>query len=74
MNGHTYNEGTNTMTQPRCVACDLTQDNIPLIALQFQNTTFYICPQHLPVLIHNPQMLAGKLPGAEGMTPAEHHD
>jgi hypothetical protein len=35
---------------------------------------YHICPQHLPVLIHNPQMLVGKLPGAEGLTPAEHHD
>lgn len=61
-------------TQQQCVSCDRTQEQIPLIALQFQNKTFHICPQHLPVLIHNPQMLVGKLPGAEGMTPAEHHD
>jgi hypothetical protein len=26
------------------------------------------------MLIHNPQLLVGKLPGAEGMSPAEHHD
>jgi len=63
-----------TTQQPICVACERTQEEIPLITLQFQNKTFYICPQHLPVLIHNPQMLAGKLPGAEGMQAAEHHD
>lgn len=57
-----------------CVACERTQEQIPLITLQFQNNIYYICPQHLPVLIHNPQMLTGKLPGAEGMSPAEHHD
>ncbi len=62
------------MNNTICVACERSQEQIPLISLQFQNTTFYICPQHLPVLIHNPQMLAGKLPGAEGMTPAEHND
>ncbi|MBN1668307.1 MAG: hypothetical protein JW862_14535 [Anaerolineales bacterium] len=26
---------------------------------------FYICPQHLPILIHKPAQLADKLPGAE---------
>lgn len=57
-----------------CIACNRTQEQVPLIAIQFQNTMYSICPQHLPVLIHNPQMLAGKLPGAEGMAPAEHHD
>jgi hypothetical protein len=57
-----------------CIACNRTQEQVPLIQIRFQNSTYSICPQHLPVLIHNPQMLAGKLPGAEGMTPAEHHD
>jgi hypothetical protein len=62
------------MAQQTCVACDRSQEEVPLITLTYQNKTFYICPQHLPMLIHNPKMLAGKLPGAEGMTPAEHHD
>jgi hypothetical protein len=62
------------LQQPSCVACQRTQEEIPLIALLFQNKMHHICPQHLPVLIHNPQMLVGKLPGAEGLTPAEHHD
>jgi hypothetical protein len=58
----------------QCLACEQTQEQVPLITIVFQNHTFYICPQHLPVLIHNPQLLAGKLPGAEGMSPAEHQD
>ena len=62
------------MSQQQCIACDRTQEQIPLITITYQNKTFYICPQHLPVLIHNPQMLTGKLPGAEGMQPAEHRD
>jgi len=60
--------------QQHCLLCEKTQEQVPLIELTYQNTTFYICPQHLPVLIHNPQMLIGKLPGAEGMQAAEHHD
>lgn len=57
-----------------CLVCGQTQEQIPLIALSYQNAAFHICPQHLPMLIHKPQLLAGKLPGAEGMPPAEHHD
>lgn len=62
------------MTAPRCLACGRTQAEIPLITLSYQDKSFHICPQHLPVLIHNPHLLVGKLPGAEGMTPAEHED
>ncbi len=58
----------------QCVACGRSQNEIPLISLSFQDKNFWICPQHLPVLIHNPQLLIGKLPGAEGMSAAEHHD
>ena len=62
------------MAQQTCVACDRSQEQVPLITITYQNKTLYICPQHLPVLIHNPQMLTGKLPGAENMSPADHHD
>ena len=66
----------NHMTQSiqQCLVCDQTQDQIPLISIIYQQKEMWICPQHLPVLIHNPQVLAGKLPGAEGMKPAEHDD
>jgi hypothetical protein len=47
---------------------------VPLLTLEFQGRKFSICPQHLPMLIHDPQALVGKLPGAEGMQPADHHD
>jgi hypothetical protein len=42
--------------------------------MTFKGETKYICPQCLPVLIHKPANLAGKLPGAENFgAPAEHH-
>jgi hexokinase len=59
---------------PQCVACDRTGEQVPLITLDFRGKKFRICPQHLPMLIHDPQSLVGKLPGAEGMEPADHHD
>jgi hypothetical protein len=62
------------MSTPTCLACGRSQTEIPLITLSYQDRSFHICPQHLPMLIHNPQLLVGKLPGAEDMSPAEHED
>ena len=42
--------------------------------MQFQGNTYWICPQHLPILIHDPARLVGILPGAENLRPADHHD
>jgi len=57
-----------------CLACGRDADATPLIALSYRGATTWICPQHLPVLIHDPQQLAARLPGAEHLRPAEHHD
>jgi len=61
-------------TDSQCVACNRTEQEVPLITLDYQGRNFRICPQHLPMLIHDPQSLTGRLPGAEGLEPAEHHD
>ena len=57
-----------------CLACGRGDDETPLVALEYQGSKLWICPQHLPILIHDPARLVGKLPGAEGLSPAEHHD
>jgi hypothetical protein len=61
-----------SVESPRCVACNQSGNEIPLLALKFQEEEYWICPQHLPVLIHRPDQLIGKLPGAERLTPHEH--
>lgn len=58
----------------QCVACQRGSNEIPLITLEYRDTRFWICPQHMPVLIHDPTQLIGMLPGAETMSPADHHD
>jgi hypothetical protein len=40
-----------------------------LLTLEFRGEIYQLCPQCLPVLIHKPQNLAGKLPGAENFAP-----
>ncbi len=52
-------------TQPVCLYCGVSSTKIPLISLVFQNRPFWICPQHLPILIHQPQKLSDQLPGME---------
>lgn len=57
-----------------CIACDRDDSQVPLVRLSYQGGEFRICPQHLPILIHDPARLVGLLPGAEGLSPADHHD
>lgn len=58
----------------QCLACGRGPDATPLIALDYRDEQIWICPQHLPVLIHDPGALVGRLAGAENLSPAEHHD
>ena len=53
---------------PRCAHCDRTSDEVPVIGIKFKKDIYWICPQHLPVLIHNPHNMVGKLPGAENLS------
>jgi hypothetical protein len=55
----------------KCIACERADDTIPLIPFEFAGNGYWICPQHMPVLIHKPEQLTGKLPGAENLDPAE---
>jgi len=54
-----------------CLYCDKGDTETPLVVLEYRGMPLRICPQHLPVLIHDPAKLIGKLPGAEGLSPAD---
>ena len=54
-------------TEKVCVFCKRDQEEVPLVHVEFQNKSYYICPQHMPVIIHNPKELIGLLPGAENL-------
>ena len=60
--------------RPRCLACGRDEHETPLVLLAHRGSRTWICPQHLPVLIHHPEKLVGTLPGAEQLRPAETHD
>jgi len=48
---------------PYCLYCERDSNEVPLVTLQYKGEELWICPQHLPVLIHHPEQLADKLPG-----------
>lgn len=64
----------NESTAKSCLACHRGTNETPLITLEYQGSRIWICPQHLPILIHDPAQLVGVLPGAENLSPAEGHD
>lgn len=57
-----------------CLNCQRSESAIPLVALRYSGDQAWICSQCLPILIHQPQRLIGKLAGAESLMPAEHED
>ncbi len=50
--------------RPACLACDQDSDATPLICLEYRGEPLWICPQHMPLLIHQPERLVGRLAGA----------
>lgn len=60
--------------KPSCVQCGRDSDEVPLVRLRYLDADAWICPQHLPILIHDPSKLVGKLGGVENLAPAEHED
>jgi hypothetical protein len=46
---------------------------VPLVNLRYAGETRWICSQCFPLLIHEPERLSGKLPGADKL-PATPHD
>jgi hypothetical protein len=54
-------------SQKVCVFCQRNEHEVSLVGLDFKGSSYWICPQHIPVLIHNPAQLEGLLPGAENL-------
>jgi len=65
-----------TQSESYCLYCERDSNQVPLMAVIFQGQDLWICPQHLPILIHSPAKLADKFPALAQVSPAEshHHD
>lgn len=51
--------------EKKCLVCEKSSNETPVTKFHYQESEFYICPQHIPVLIHRPQELVGLLDGAD---------
>jgi hypothetical protein len=54
-----------------CLVYDRADQQVPLIQLQYRGQAYWICTQDFLILIHKPESLIGKLPGAEQLAPHE---
>lgn len=60
-------------SQALCAYCAQGSDQVPLLELTYRQEKAWICSTHLPVLIHKPERLMGKLPGAEHIPRSDSH-
>ena len=60
--------------KPTCIHCEQDDTLAPLLDFTYQGRKYQICTRHLPLLLHQPQKLAGKLPDAEHLGAADHHE
>ena len=58
--------------EKKCLVCGGTVNEVPLTKFDYKEQHFWICPQHIPVLIHSPHKLADLLPGADKFDAAPH--
>ena len=63
---------TNSNQTPRCIHCEKTSQEVPLVRLQYQEQELWICTQDLPIMIHSPAKLADKLPGLKNVEGHQH--
>ena len=59
-------------TTEKCIVCERDSNTVPLLVIWHQGKNYWICPEHLPVLIHRPHELADKLPGASTLQSGSH--
>ncbi|NWG34551.1 MAG: hypothetical protein HXY42_08930 [Chloroflexi bacterium] len=58
------------MSEPVCLNCGKTEQQVPLLNLTFKGEAKHICAQCFPILIHKIHLLADKLPGVEIPSPS----
>jgi hypothetical protein len=65
----------NTDVAYTCVSCGRSEAEVPVLRWQFQGEQFTLCSSCLPILLHRPETLVGRLRGAEAIRPVQHaHD
>ncbi len=53
----------------QCLNCNRSETEIPLVILRYNRQQEWICTQCLPIMIHQPEKLIGKLAGFDKIAP-----
>lgn len=53
------------MEDKRCFNCDKTESDIPVLNMKYKQNELWVCPQCIPNLIHNPDVVQSKLSNTE---------
>ena len=62
------------MSKLTCFNCGSSEQERPLLTLKFQGKEVYLCPQCMPIMIHEPYQLVDKLPRFTPPTSSSPHD
>ena len=49
----------------QCIVCQASENDVPILDFKFKGKKYYICSQHIPVLIHKAQALETVIPGIQ---------
>ncbi len=55
-----------------CIHCGSSEVLVPILRLRYQGEEVALCSSCLPILLHRPEKLAGRLKGAESIPHASH--
>jgi len=58
----------NMENRKKCLICQVSEDQMPLLQFDFKGNQYHICSAHMPVLIHKAHQLSDLLPGLEEPT------
>ncbi len=53
------------MEEKKCLLCQADDTKTILVNMSYKDNSIWMCPAHLPTLIHSPQKLVGIIEGAE---------
>jgi len=49
----------------QCINCDQSEEEIPLINIQYKGEKIFVCSGCMPILLHSPAKMVGKLKDAD---------
>jgi hypothetical protein len=56
----------------QCVNCDRSEEEMPLVNIQYKGENIFVCSGCMPILLHSPAKMVGKLQDAEKIQAAKH--